>query len=88
MSKPYKVTRTARRIFRPLLDADGPALLDLRHVDPDDAYQAIRDVGPLVRACDAPNPLEAAYVFVSGARGMFRPWHERVLSKLRSIFRR
>lgn len=68
-----RVSRTARRIFAPLLATDGPAKLDLTGVDSDDALEAIREAGPMVRAFDAVDPLDALYVFTTGSRGAFRP---------------
>jgi hypothetical protein len=70
-----KPSRLARRIFRPLLDTNGPAKLALEGVDRDDAMEAVREVSAfgLVRVCDASDPLDALYVMTTGARGAFRP---------------
>lgn len=69
------VSRTARRIFRPLLISSEPTKLDLRGISEARAIEAIREVGDKVRCTDASDPLQALYIFTSGARGAFiGPW--------------
>lgn len=69
------VSRTARRIFRPLLTTNEPVKLDLRGVSEAQAIAAIREVGDKVRCTDAPDPLQALYIFSSGSRSAFiDPW--------------
>ncbi len=84
--KRRKVSRTAKRIFRKLLDSDGPAHLDLHGVSEDAALEAIHEVGDMVRVSDAANPLDAMYVFTAGSRGAFVPWDRKVKAWLRSMF--
>lgn len=91
-----RVSRTARRIFSPLLAADEPAKLDLAGVDRDDAMVAVQEVSSrgLVRVLDAPDPIDALYVLTAGARGAFRPtwldsiqkWGARTWRSARLLF--
>ena len=79
-------SRLARRIFRPLLYADGPAKLDLRGVNRDVALRAVREVGERVRCFDSDDPLDALYVFAGGSRGDFLSTWDRVKVYLRMFF--
>lgn len=72
-----KPSRLARRIFRPLLDANEPVKLDLRGVDRNSALEAIRESAMHIRCTDAADPLEALYVFTSGSASLFiSPWQK------------
>jgi hypothetical protein len=75
-----KVSGMARRMFRPVVLADGPVKLDLSRVrDTRLARAAIADMGDLVRACeDDPDPLRCSYVLTSGSAGHFYSTWDRL----------
>lgn len=93
-----KLSRTARLLFRPLLDADGPVKLDVDRVGKSKAIGAIREVAMfgLARSSGAADPLDSTYVLVTGARSAFLPTRfdrfvdrvRRAGAWLRSIWRR
>ncbi len=71
--RPLKLSRTARRMFRPLHGATEPMPLNLYGLTPEEVLAALHEVGDMVRATDAPTPFEARYVCTAGSAGAFAP---------------